>query len=279
VSRDGRKVAVVLSDERGKYETWVADLDRPGLRRVLTLPNADCANPVWSPSGDQLAYDRTARDKDDGTYLRRTDGVGSAQLLLRKESQEVGLDGLSWAPDGSGLIIKKTVGGKGDMLLVPVSPTGEASKPRPLRATPANEGDARFSPDGRFIAFASDESGKGEVYVASYGADGALGPAQMMSNGGGAQPVWAADGRRLFYYNEPDKVMSVTLSLTPRLSASAPVVAYDLKKLRVNATEWDIMPDGRLLAIQKGAGEDDITVFNVVLNWFDELRAKAPMKK
>ena len=61
--------------------------------------------------------------------------------------------------------------------------------------------------------------------------------------------------------------MSVDISVTPKLTASAPVVAYDLKKLRVNPTEWDIMPDGRLLAIQKGEGEDEITVFNLVLNW------------
>jgi hypothetical protein len=96
----------------------------------------------------------------------------------------------------------------------------------------------------------------------------------MVSNGGGEQPAWANDGHRLFYYNYPDKVMAVEISVTPKLTASVPVTAYDLKKLRVNPGEWDIMPDGRLLAIQKGEGEDDITAFNVVLNWLDELRAR-----
>ncbi len=96
----------------------------------------------------------------------------------------------------------------------------------------------------------------------------------MVSNGGGRQPAWANDGRRLFFYNEPGKVMSVDISVTPNPAASVPIVAYDLKTLRVTATEWDILPDGRLLAIQKGEGEDDITVFNVVLNWLDELRAR-----
>ena len=62
------------------------------------------------------------------------------------------------------------------------------------------------------------------------------------------------------------------------LSASAPVLAYDLKAFRVNPNEWDVLPDGRLLAIQKGEGEDDITSFNVVLNWIDELRARMKVR-
>jgi hypothetical protein len=242
---------------------------------VLTLPNADCAAPVWSSDAARLVYHRTARDKEDGVYLQRLDGMGSARAILKEESLEVNYQPTSWSPDDAGILITRTVAGKGDIWFVPVSPAGDASKPRVLRGTPANELNARFSPDGRFVAFASDESSRMEVYVASYGADGALGPALMVSNGGGQgqQPAWAADSRRLFYYDN-QRVMSVTVSAAPALSASAPAMAYDLKKLHVRPVEWDIMPDGRLLAIQKGDGEDEITAFNVVLNWFDEVRAR-----
>ena len=273
-SRDGRYVAVVISNTKGTYETWVAEADRPGLRRVLVLPDADCDNPVWAPDGRRLAYQRTARDKDDGIYLQRADGGGSPQTILLDESSEVSFAPTSFSPDGSGIIATKNAGGKSDMLFVPISVTGDASTPRVLRATPSNEGSGRFSTDGRFVAFSSDESGKMEAYVAPYGADGTLGPATMVSNGGGGRPAWANDGHRLFYYSDPDKVMAVDISVTPHLAASVPAVAYDLKTLRVDPTEWDILPDGRLLAIQKGEGEDDITAFNVVLNWFDELRAR-----
>ncbi len=273
-SRDGRYVAVVISNTKGTYETWVAEADHPGLRRVLVLPDADCDHPVWAPDGRRLAYQRTARDKDDGIYLQRADGSGSPQAILLDESPEVSFAPTSYSPDGSGIIATKNVGGKSDMLFVPISATGDASTPQVLRATPSNESNGRFSPDGRLVAFSSDESGKTEAYVAAYGADGTLGPATMVSNGGGRQPAWANDGRRLFFYNEPGKVMSVDISVTPNPAASVPIVAYDLKTLRVTATEWDILPDGRLLAIQKGEGEDDITVFNVVLNWLDELRAR-----
>jgi serine/threonine-protein kinase len=274
ISRDGRSAAVVISNSKGTYETWVAEADSPGLRPVLVLPNADCAGAVWAPDAQRLAYHRTARDKDDGIYLQGTDGTGPPQAILKEESPEIGLTATSFAPDGSGIIVTKFAGGKSDLLFVPLSTSGGASTPRVLRATPSSENSGRFSPDGRLVAFSSDESGRDEVYVAAFSADGALGPATMVSNGGGGQPAWTNDGRRLFYYSDPDKVMSVAISVTPKLTASASVVAYDLKKLRVNQSEWDIMPDGRLLAIQKGEGEDEITAFSVVLNWLDELRAR-----
>jgi Tol biopolymer transport system component len=274
VSPDGQSVAVVISNTKGTYETWVAEAGRSGLRRVLALPNADCGLPVWAPDSQWLAYQRTARDKDDGVYRQRADGNGPPQAILTEPLPEIGVWSTSFAPDGSGTIVSKNVGGKADMLFVPISPSGSASTPRVLRATPANESDGRFSADGKLVAFSSDESGRDEVYVASYGADGTLGPPTMVSSGGGVQPAWANGGRRLFYYNDPNRVMSVDISVTGRLTASAPAEAYDLKKLRVNPNEWDVMPDGRLFAIQKGEGEGDLTDFNVVLNWTDELRAR-----
>jgi Tol biopolymer transport system component len=273
-SRDGRKVAVVVANPKGTYETWVADLDRPGLRRSLALPDADCASPVWSPDGQRLAYRRHARDKDDGVYVQRADGAGSPQVVLKDGSQEVSFSATSWAPDGSGLIVSKSVGGKRDMLFVPLPTGGEPGKARVLRATPYDEGGGRFSPNGQLVAYLTDESGKAEVYVAGCDADGALGLPVMVSSGGGNRPAWAADSRRLYYYNDADKLMSVAVAVKPALSASTPVVAQDFKKLRVNSNEWDILPDGRLLAIQRGEGEDDVTHFNVVLNWSSELRER-----
>ena len=132
-SRDGRKVAVIVPSAKGTYETWVADLDRPGLKRVLTLPNADSSSPAWSPDGQRLAYHRTARDKDDGVYIQRADGGGTPQVVLKEESLEVTIVPTSWSSDGSGLIVSKTVGGKGDILFVPVPSGGEPGKPRVLR--------------------------------------------------------------------------------------------------------------------------------------------------
>ena len=273
-SRDGRQVATVITNERGTYETWVADAGRPGLRRALTLPTADCARPIWSPDGRWLAFSRTARDKDDGAYLQRSDGSSAATPLLKAESREVFVRVASWAPNGSGLLVMKAIGGKSDLLFLPVSATGVPDTPQVARATPASETNPRFSPDGRFVAFDSDETGQREVYVAPFTTDGSLGPAVAVSIGGGIRPAWSADGSRLFYQADPNRIMAVSLQTKPAVSASAPTLMHDLNRLRVAATEWDVLPDGRMVMIQKGQTEDDVTQVNLVLNWLNELRAR-----
>jgi hypothetical protein len=273
LSRDSRNVAVVLANDKGTYEIWIGDQDRRVLRRAIAVPNTDCNRPLWSPDGQRLAYSRTALDKDDGLYVQRADGAGTPQLVIREDAATgVGFSATSWARDGSGLLVTKSEGGKTQLLFVPVSPGGALATPRALRAMPYSDANAQFSPDGRFVAFRSDESGKHEIYVSTYGADGALGPPLMVSHGGGAGIGWAGDSRRLFYSNPDNKLMSVTIDAKPALSASTPVVGLDLKKLRLNG--WDILPDGRLFAIQRSEAEDDTTTFNVVFNWFDELRAR-----
>jgi serine/threonine-protein kinase len=275
-TRDARRVAATLPDSKGKLEIWVADLDRPGLRRVVTLPNADCDLPVWAPDGRRLAFQRTARDKDDGIYIQAADGSGSPQVVLKQDSPEELIWPTSWAPDGSGLFATKSVGGAWDLLFVPLSAAGNPGPPRNARDTSASDWNAQVSPDGRLIAFISADAGQPqtEVYVSMLGTDGVLGPPVMVSRKGGAAPAaWAGDSRRLFYWRG-DKLMLATVETKPGLSASTPVVVQNFKKLGVVALEWDILPDGRLIGIQKGQGEDDITKFHVVLNWFDELKAK-----
>jgi hypothetical protein len=137
---------------------------------------------------------------------------------------------------------------------------------------------AKLSPDGSLVAFTSNESGNYEIYVASFLPDGTLGQPLMVPGGAnvqlfpGASMDWAGDSRRLFYDSIPYKVMSVTIETRPSLSASSPVVVLDMDKLR--GFEWDALPDGRLLVIQKGEGEDNITQYNIVLNWFSELRER-----
>jgi hypothetical protein len=93
--------------------------------------------------------------------------------------------------------------------------------------------------------------------------------------------AWAGDSRRLFYGADVDKIMMVRVHTTPMLRSDQPEVVYDLRQLRVASdveSQWDILPDGRLIAIQKGMGEQDVSSFSIVLNWIDEVRRRLPAR-
>jgi serine/threonine-protein kinase len=273
-SPDGRRAAVTVPGARGTYEIWLAERDRPGLRRVVAMTNADSTTPIWSPDGQRLAFSRIARDNADGIYVQSVDGRTAAQPIVKIESPKESFFPIAWAPDGRGVLFDRLVGDKRDILLLPVSASGEPGSPRPLRATPGGEASARFSPNGRLVAFVTDESGQFEAYVAAYDADGTIGPPVLVSSGGGYVPMWSADGRRIFYADRHRRVRSVTVHTSPTLSIAAPTTLYDLVKLRLRTESWDILGDGRLLAIQQGEGEDEVTSYNVVVNWTSELLAR-----
>jgi Tol biopolymer transport system component len=180
-------------------------------------------------------------------------------------------------------------------MFLPVSAEGGPGKWRELAAkanADADEGGARFSPDGRLVAFVSNETGRPEVYVAPYQKDGPLGPHRRVSKGPAPSTArvafysttrlaWAGDSRALFYGAAVDKIMKVNIETTPTPGGSTPRVAYDLRQLRVAGdvgSQWDILPDGRLIAIQKGEGEQDVSAFSVVLDWIDEVRRRLPQR-
>jgi serine/threonine-protein kinase len=272
-SRDGRKAAFVVPNARGTYETWIADADRPGLRRVLAQPNADSAEAVWSHNGQWLAFTRTARDKDDGIYVQRADGTAQAQKLAIVGSQEEALRADSWDADGTGVFVTKRVGGQADIIFAPIPSGGATVAPRAVRATPAVECCLRASPDGRYVAFVSEEAGQSDVYVAPLLPGPAIGPALQVTSGGAWWPVWSEDSRQLFFGQAPGRLMTAKIeATTPSLRVSTPVQVHDLRRLRIDL--WDVLPNGRFLGIRRSVGEDDVTSAHVVLNWIDELRAK-----
>lgn len=275
VSPDGRQVAVVIPDTRGTYAVWTAASDRPGVRRTLAFPNADANSAFWSPDQKWLAFSRFGRDKDDGVYVQRADGSEPPKAVMKVASVEEFLNMRGWTADGGGLLVGRFVDGRGDILVVPVSPSGEGGTPRPLRATPASEVDPRMSPDGRFLAFESDESGRFEMYVTQV-ANGALtGQPLVVSSGGANRARWSRDSRRLYMLDPQNRIVSITIDTASGLRASAPVVMWDLRALRLDSN-WDLMPDGRLIGIQRGVGEDDVTSYNVVLNWLEGIKGRLP---
>jgi hypothetical protein len=117
------------------------------------------------------------------------------------------------------------------------------------------------------------------VYVTAWTAGGPVGGPLGVSVGGGHIPIWASGGKRLYYLSPERKIMSVAIAASPRLTASAPSVAWDLEALGIVGSLADILPDGRLLAIQKAPGEDEISRFDLTVNFFDELKEKLAAAK
>jgi Tol biopolymer transport system component len=149
---------------------------------------------------------------------------------------------------------------------------------RPYMHTPFNEGSPAFSPDGRWLAFTSDASGRYEIYVQPYPGPG--GRVQISAEGG-TEPVWPRNGRELFY-RAGDKTMAVEIKTQPGFSAGKPKLLFQGRYQpppTLNAN-YDVSPDGHRFLMLKPAGEEQgPTQINVVLNWFEELKRLVPSPK
>jgi Tol biopolymer transport system component len=275
-SADGKRVAVVIPTAGGTYDTWTASTDRPGLRRTIAIPNADAAGALWSPNGEWLAFSRQGRDADDGIYLQRSDGSGAARLLAKSPATDEFLIATGWTGDGLGVVAMHIKGGRADIVVVPVSSDGSAGQPRPLRATPASEYDPTISPDGNVLAFGSDETGAQELYLAALSGGAIVGQPTLIAGGTkGGVPRWSRDGRRLFFAQaSPDRIMSVVVERTPSLRALTPAQAFDMRALRLDPRVWAVLPGDRLVGIQRGVGEDEVTSFQLILHWLDTVRGR-----
>jgi serine/threonine-protein kinase len=145
------------------------------------------------------------------------------------------------------------------------------SAPRPFLSTPFSDWGARFSPDGKWLAYISDASGRYEVYVRPFPGPGSQ---WQISTGGGEEPVWSRNGKELFYRNGT-QWMVADVRTTSTFSAAPPRLLFTGPYVNVPGLSYDVGPDGRFVLIQ-GPSETPITRLNVVLNWFDELRRLVP---
>jgi len=185
---------------------WLANLTRAEVARLET----DAIAPLWAPDGSRIAF--TARDGFD-LLVRSVEGSDPPQLLISDDSIKLLGD---WSPNGEEFVYTRIDGTASFDLWIARADDGSA---RPLLATPANEMQARISPDGRWIAYASDESGALEVYVQRYPG---LGDKRRVSSGGGGQPQWRVDQRELFYLSADRAVTAVPVDVSAGMTFGAP---------------------------------------------------------
>jgi eukaryotic-like serine/threonine-protein kinase len=248
LSPDGQKVVVTINS--GTQELWVYDLVRDTLTR-LGSQQGSSQDPVWSPDGRRVAY-RSNKAGHWDLYWRPADGSGSEERLIGAGNNDMPS---SWSPDGKELAFTEISPATGfDIWTLPLESDHKA---RLLLRTPFNESWAQFSPDGRWLAYESDESGGNQIYLQAYRGPGAK---WQLSTEGGLSPAWNPNGRELFYRNG-DKTMVVAIKTSPSFSAGKPRILYE-------GPAGDPARDGqRFLGIQAVEPEQPPTEINVMLNW------------
>ncbi len=262
LSPDGRRLAVAVG--LPDSDIWVYDLTRKAWDR-LTSGGINW-EPVWSADGRALAF-ASNRNGPINTFRMPIDRSAPAVQLTSGDGWTIPT---SWSPDGKTLlVIDQSNRATGQDLAVLSLESGHTL--RPLLQTPANEVQGSFAPDGRWIAFESNESGQGEVYVAAYPGPGGR---WQISTDGGRFPVWSRDGKELFY-RKGDKLLSVPLETRPEFRAGVPRVLFDASNLR----DYDVAPDGRFLFLRARDASGVPRSMAVVLNWFDDLRKRVSADK
>jgi Tol biopolymer transport system component len=284
LSRDGRRLAVAIESETGS-DIWVYDLER-GSRTRLTSGGVN-RFPIWSHDGQRVTF-QAARSGGVSIYSRNADGSGEAEPLIRTSSDPSGLSGslagllpgtmpvftaanphlpMSWSPDGVNLAFdERKPSAERDIWVL----TKEGST-SPFLVTPFDESAPAFSPDGKWLAYVSDESGRSEVYVQPFPGPG---PKWPISTDGGSDPAWSSDGREL-YFRRGGTLMGVTVSAGPEFSSSRPQVVFESRYEAIDgARNYDVLPGKAGFVAIRSEGASEAEQFNVVLNWFAELRAR-----
>ncbi len=265
LSPDGKKIAVHIRPPSD--DIWIYDLGRGTLARLTFQPGED-ESPVWSPDGKRVAFSSSLSDRPRSVLWKNADGSGSEDNLTTTGFH---LHLGSFTHDGRLLAYTNYESEtRGDIWLLPLT---EERKPKPFLNTPFNEIDPKISPDGRWIAYASDETGREEVYVQSL--EGSGGKYQISTEGGfGA--LWARNGRELFYRKD-HKVMAVSVTTNPGFVASSPRLlfegAYDIHPRREGV--WDVTPDGQRFLMVRPVGQETVQdQFRVVLNFSTEIQRR-----
>jgi dipeptidyl aminopeptidase/acylaminoacyl peptidase len=273
VSPDGRRIALHVTEQQN--DVWIGDVARGTLTRVTFDPRED-ETPVWSPDGAWIAFAGFARKGDERTvFRRRADGSGGEEVLWTGVEHAHVTD---WSPDGRFVTLDVPHPERQQDIHVIELGAGPP-KTHPFLETPFNEAAARISPDGKWVAYRSTESGRSEIYVQSFPVAGAK---TAVSSGGGLQPVWSRDGRAL-YYRSLNQVMMARVTSQP-FSVSAPVPLFKDTFVRPQGdthTTFDVLPDGQFVfleAIDTSEASAGNPVVLATFNWFQELKARLQLR-
>jgi len=277
LSPDGRQVVVWTQGDRN---VWIHDL----LRGTLTPLTSEARNAraIWTLDGKGVTYG-SATAGNENLFLRPADGSGPVERLTTSPSLQYAA---TWSPSDKALVFVEGIPTGGANLDIMVMSSGDR-RPRPLIQTRFAEAYPAFSPDGRWLAYASDESGRTEVWVQPYPGPG---PRQQVTANGGTGPAWSHDGRELFYTITPPgaggqatltKMMASQVTLRPTFTVGVP---RQLFEGRFGATSgirsYDVTADGKRFLMVQQKERPPVAAAEMILvqNWIEEVKARVPVK-
>ena len=248
--------------EEGEGQIWLYDISRDALSR-LTFDGPMNVDPIWTPDGKRITY----KGKANRLFWQPADGGGSAEELTTGKLARNNIPS-SWSPDGQEFAYLQD-GVARNIWILPL----KDRTPHVFAASPAYESGPSFSPDGHWITYTSNESGRTEVYVRPYPGPGGK---WQISTEGGAEPVWNPKGRELFF-RDGQKMMAVDYTAQPTFSAGKPKMLFQgpYTPTPRSASDYDVSSDGQRFLMLKAA-EQAPGEISVVLNWTAELKQKVP---
>jgi len=273
LSPDGRRVAFDISDDRGR-QVWLYEIARDTLSQ-LTFEGTTNEDSTWTPDGKRLAFSSN-KDGPLRVFWQLADGSSGPERLTNSHNNVAA--NFSWSPDGQ-LLSLAEVSPPGIPKIFVLRMTDRSDQP--FLGSQAVEDAPQFSPDGRWLAYASNESGRREIYVKPYPGPGSK---WQISTDGGTEPVWNRNGRELFY-RIGNAMMAADVRTQPDFAAAKPRQLfegnYEPTEGGLARPNYDVSADGQRFLMLKPVVEDQAapTQINVVLNWTEELKRLVPTGK
>ena len=267
LSPDGTRLAVTIR-EGDRQDVWVYDLDNETRQRITF--GGIHSSPIWTPDGSKITF--TSFDSSANLYWKRADGSGAAELLYESDvHQWAG----SWSPDETVLLFTEsfafTESDPAAISGLRLLRADQDSRTEPFADGPGWEDTPQFSPDGRWVAYVANA----EVFVRPFPG---LGVQRQISTDGGVDPVWAHNGREL-YYRWQDRMIAVPIEMLPTLKAGRPEVLFEDRYATSEGVlpGYDVAPDGRFLMITQSEDELAPPPIHIVEGWREELKRRVPV--
>jgi Tol biopolymer transport system component/predicted Ser/Thr protein kinase len=260
ISPDGSRVVVAVGPEASR-DIWILDVAR-GTEMRFTFDPGRHDYPAWTPDGKNITFISNRGGQMD-LYIKPADGSGEEKLLLK--SDEPKLEG-RWTKDGRYLLFESTSPKtSGDIWALPF-PVGPP--PVLLLQTPLTEGQPHVSPDGRWLAYSSFESGTIDIWVRPFApeAPAGTGAKWLVSKGTGWRSIWRPDGKELFYLSVTSQAMAVDIDTSKGFQSGAPRRMFTVPP-GGGVAGWDLSPDGQRFLLPVSLNTSPTTAYTVVLNW------------